>query len=604
MSHCYSVALALLLSISPSLYSFQHVSGASSAMGAPREPGRTADTAQGDRFVRGQLTFPVSRPGTLQWDVGNGSDYLPLRLNVESLSGSTRVSVTVVDQSLAPLKSEGLPPQVLPRYYRIVSSGTIRSLNASLTLSYSDADLKATGVNDEGSLRVYQWVNGRWVQRPVRERNPDENTITVEGIDRLSDVVISGAVGPVFKPATDLISFGSVKAGETTRRTLTIRNAGIDSLGILQARSTSNAFTVEGIEARGDEWSLTLGFHPTEDGMENALLIVEHTAESSPDTVMLTGVGIAPIFSASQGRLDFPKTLVGSFVTDTINVSNYGSDTLVVSATADHLAYRITPVGAVIPPLTSARFAVTFRPESRGDMNARVRFTHNAREKVHEIDLHGIGASPVFLPPAPSVDLGTVYLGESATKIILIRNAGNAQLDISAVSVNGAGFRIEPRSAVISEGDTASFRLSYTAGNVPGNRTATLVFQHNAPSGFDTVRVAVSVAAKPEVAENNTPERFVLRSNYPNPFNPTTTIEFGVPAEAHVTVRVFTMLGVQVRTLANGIYQPGFYSLTWDATNDRGLEVATGMYFYRLEAQPIKEGEKPFVQVRKMLFVK
>jgi hypothetical protein len=602
MNHCSNAALSLSFVILPLLFLSLQASAAGTVGRLLEETAIVSP--QAEKFVRGQLTLVVSTPGPLRWDVGNGSDYLPLQVVIESLSGSDRVSVTVVDQALAPLKAERLPPRVLPRYYRILSGRGIKAMNARITVSYADADLNAAGIGDENRIRVFQQVDGKWVERTVEVRNPKENTITVVGIDRFSDIILSGASGPVFKPVPQHIGFGPIKAGMEQWRTVTITNVGIDSLKVLNVFSTNDAFRIGSTEEASDGWHIPVAFHPTDDGVVEGMLIVEHNGESSPDTLTLSGIGMAPIFNVSKGRIDFARTLVGLQTTDTVRVSNYGSDTLVVTGAADLPACSITPLAAVIPPLGSVHFAVTFRPKQRGEYHGRLLFTHNAREKTNEVDLYGIGAAPIFVPPRANVDLGSVYLNESVTRTFVVRNEGNAPLIISGTNLTGGTFRIEPRSVSILEGDAASFRITYTAGNSAGNRTGVIVFYHNAPSRADTLRVDVSVVAKAEGTDNNTPGSFFLLGNYPNPFNPVTTIQFGVPTEAHVTLRIFTMLGVQVRTLASGVYQPGSYSLTWDATNDRGLEVATGMYFYRFEAQPTKEGEKPFIQVRKMLFVK
>ncbi len=80
------------------------------------------------------------------------------------------------------------------------------------------------------------------------------------------------------------------------------------------------------------------------------------------------------------------------------------------------------------------------------------------------------------------------------------------------------------------------------------------------------------------------PTVFALAQNYPNPFNPTTRISYGLPEAAVVTLKVFDVLGQEVSSLVAGIQQPGFYSMEWDARNNAGAQLASGTYFYRLEA--------------------
>jgi len=83
---------------------------------------------------------------------------------------------------------------------------------------------------------------------------------------------------------------------------------------------------------------------------------------------------------------------------------------------------------------------------------------------------------------------------------------------------------------------------------------------------------------------NSAPHAFELSNNYPNPFNPSTKINFGIPKDGMVSLIVYNVLGQKVRTLADAPMAAGQYSLTWDGRNDAGSVLSSGMYFYRLQA--------------------
>jgi photosystem II stability/assembly factor-like uncharacterized protein len=88
------------------------------------------------------------------------------------------------------------------------------------------------------------------------------------------------------------------------------------------------------------------------------------------------------------------------------------------------------------------------------------------------------------------------------------------------------------------------------------------------------------------------PMGFSLEQNYPNPFNPTTSIEFRVASLAPVSLRVFDVLGGEVRTLVNETMKPGTHGITFDATG-----LSSGVYFYRLHAGS-------FVETKKMILTR
>ncbi|MCF7802716.1 MAG: T9SS type A sorting domain-containing protein [Candidatus Marinimicrobia bacterium] len=93
------------------------------------------------------------------------------------------------------------------------------------------------------------------------------------------------------------------------------------------------------------------------------------------------------------------------------------------------------------------------------------------------------------------------------------------------------------------------------------------------------------------------PDTYVLHQNHPNPFNPTTTIRYGLPEGAHVTLTVYDLMGRPVAVLANGQQQTGWYTVHWDGHSQTGQPVSTGVYFYRIETLDFKA-------IRKMVYMK
>lgn len=93
------------------------------------------------------------------------------------------------------------------------------------------------------------------------------------------------------------------------------------------------------------------------------------------------------------------------------------------------------------------------------------------------------------------------------------------------------------------------------------------------------------------------PTTYSLGQNYPNPFNPTTAIDFEIPVRSHVTLTVYNVVGQKVKTLVDRELSPNRYVADWDGTSDYGRKVASGVYFYKLEASD-------FIETKKMLYLK
>ena len=93
-----------------------------------------------------------------------------------------------------------------------------------------------------------------------------------------------------------------------------------------------------------------------------------------------------------------------------------------------------------------------------------------------------------------------------------------------------------------------------------------------------------------------TPKTYALHQNFPNPFNPTTTIRFDIPENTRgatqVTLTVYDVMGHKVRTLVNDMLRPASYSVTWDGLNDNGQPVSSGIYIYHLRTEKFSSSHK------------
>lgn len=162
----------------------------------------------------------------------------------------------------------------------------------------------------------------------------------------------------------------------------------------------------------------------------------------------------------------------------------------------------------------------------------------------------------------------------------------------------------------LNYGSIDNFYQSDSAGSVVFTSVADTILDINQSFEF---YFAVAVGANPSildsvitaaeqrysglitsVAENDEPKPtgFSLSQNYPNPFNPTTSIEYQVSRHEMATLKVYDILGSEIKTLVNKVHSPGTYKIKFDAS-----ELPSGVYFYRLQA-----GE--LVQTRKMLLIK
>ncbi len=99
--------------------------------------------------------------------------------------------------------------------------------------------------------------------------------------------------------------------------------------------------------------------------------------------------------------------------------------------------------------------------------------------------------------------------------------------------------------------------------------------------------------------ENSIPIQFSLDQNYPNPFNPTTTIQFTLPEASTVTLKLFNILGKELVTLVDKEMEKGVHKVLFDAK-----DFASGVYFYRIQAELSSASQRVLIQSKKLIFLK
>ncbi len=157
-----------------------------------------------------------------------------------------------------------------------------------------------------------------------------------------------------------------------------------------------------------------------------------------------------------------------------------------------------------------------------------------------------------------------------------------------SVSILADGF-VGGVQMTLTHGDNFSIELgdAYIGEYHTAEGTTRLIMVHpgedlfTAAGEFEISEVIVASGngyVETEIAEN-----FALLSNYPNPFNPTTRIEYYLPSEGNVRISVYNALGQQVAALADQVDSKGFHSLQWNGTNDASAVVPSGIYLVRME---------------------
>jgi subtilisin family serine protease len=156
--------------------------------------------------------------------------------------------------------------------------------------------------------------------------------------------------------------------------------------------------------------------------------------------------------------------------------------------------------------------------------------------------------------------------------------------------ISGIGFLYAADLSRLTSDDSAAFGIKLYIEDQSGNAAEWILDPAFKVGNFEFPSI---------ITENDDqlqlPEKFALHQNYPNPFNPSTTISFALPKSELVKIKIYDILGREIRTLVNTTMQAGVKRVEWDGRNQHGESVPSGMYFYKLEAGNYSDTKKMLI---------
>jgi hypothetical protein len=187
---------------------------------------------------------------------------------------------------------------------------------------------------------------------------------------------------------------------------------------------------------------------------------------------------------------------------------------------------------------------------------------------------------------------------------LFLHNTANGELEVTVDSLDldnahRRQFLIGPdqndsisvHESVLQNGEL-EIVLSSSSGDSGREEPTFVLFR----SVLDVIYTPALPMAAPADGED-LPESYLLSANYPNPFNPSTTIEYTLPTRSQVRVEILNTLGRTVRVLIDAPVSAGLHRVVWDGHSQGGTPVASGVYYYRIVAGDL-------IDARKMILLK
>jgi len=200
------------------------------------------------------------------------------------------------------------------------------------------------------------------------------------------------------------------------------------------------------------------------------------------------------------------------------------------------------------------------------------------------------GGNPIATISTTEIAFDDVVIDETETEEFTISNLGAGEL--TGTIAAPAGFTLSNDSFTVAAGGSVAIEVTFAptaieayegdiviSSNDPNNAELTVAVTGNGTDGSDSDNPMIPAVTS-------------LQGNYPNPFNPTTNIKFGLKEESKVKLEIYNIRGQKIQTLVNESREAGYHTVTWEGNDSSSKTAASGIYFFRLTTDKYSSTKK------------
>lgn len=327
----------------------------------------------------------------------------------------------------------------------------------------------------------------------VAAGDPGENFVTI---------LLNQTPPPVSITPKSLTFANQLVGTSSATQAITITNKGTVATTISVAASgdftqTNTCPVSPATLAVGANCTASVAFKPTATGVRNGAITVTHQLAGSPQSVPLSGTGVAPAVTLSVKTIPFGNQPVGTAsAAQVVGLTNSGTATLTIASMAITGANpgdfaQTNTCGGSVAAGANCSISVKFNPTATGNRAASVTITDSASGSPHSVALTGTGTTPVVMLSMTSINFsGQLVTTPSAGQNVTLTNNGNATLNITSITITGANSSdfSETNTCGASVAAAANCAISVTfKPTATGNRAASVTIADDAASSPQAV---------------------------------------------------------------------------------------------------------------------
>jgi hypothetical protein len=305
------------------------------------------------------------------------------------------------------------------------------------------------------------------------------------------------AASPALTANPASLSFGSLNAGSSSSKTVTLTNSGNVSVTLSGVSVSATNFSTSGISTpltltAGQSTTLDVSFSPASSENVTGNITVS-TSQGATAVIPISGSGVQPALTITPGTATFGNVTVGDSTSQTLQFSNSGTGTLTITqASVSGSGFSMSPLSLPIslPAGQSSSFNVEFAPQAAGAVNGTLTVASNAPGSPSVVSLSGTGVAATLTLTFSTSNLafGNVNTGSSSALPVTVTNSGNSNVQITQISESGAGFTLSGASTPVTLTPQHSLTFNVTfEPTAAGSDSGTVTVTSNASGSPKTI---------------------------------------------------------------------------------------------------------------------
>ncbi|MCK9209951.1 MAG: choice-of-anchor D domain-containing protein [Ignavibacteriaceae bacterium] len=399
------------------------------------------------------------------------------------------------------------------------------------------------------------------------------------------------------------INFGTVVRNTSADKIIKAANSAVNKLVIDSMYVHTSAFSVSstsGIISNNDSLIITVRFSPSEFGVFKDTLEILNNSDNHLVRIPLEGNTPIQIV-LTGGNINFGNVPLSDTLSQDLFLSNVFNGPLIIdSIYVRDAQFSVSPNNAIVNPLDTLKLKVLFIPNNFGAVQDTLSFFNVSQGIFLKVSLNGTSPYPVFSASTDYIKFDSTLLNTTVTKKFYVKNSSINTLTLDSLYFGENKFSISSISTqLIRRGDSSHVTVSFNPQTI-GFISDTLYIVNNSISRIN--KIVISGIGENltgiENANSSLPKEYLLYQNHPNPFNPSTVIKYALPFDSKVLIKIYNVLGQDVKLLKDEIISAGSYEVQFNSSS-----LSSGVYFYRLSAVSL-DGKQKYSSIKKMILLK